>query len=208
MRAPMRHPDPSESMGPHRFISLPRLRGAFMIGSVSGLKTSFQGPSPSQQENKNMRFGRLVLSTALVGLATTLVTSSFAQPAAGRPKAPVAAKGAGEPSAQPQPSRPGATPPRARQPRPSGKSPAAHRAHAARGSHDHAAVKRQGKAKQPMPGKGTLGFGGKRLMELKAKEKAGTLTKQEQAQLQKLRELQTKLAARRDERRARLEELK
>lgn len=161
-----------------------------------------------------MRFGRLLLSTGLVGLATTLGGASLAEPEGTKssptPATPGGAKPAeankaaqpdrptptpGKPQSAPgqgTPGMPGHGPPGARDkgPGPLGSGPA-----------DAERMGRGMPGMGPgMHGMGPGGMPGHRFGELIAKEKAGTLTPQEKTQLEQLRKIHAMNMERRDAR--------
>ena len=147
-----------------------------------------------------MRFGRLLLSIGLVGLATALGGVSLAQPA----PAPGKPGDAGKPGKPGKPDVPGARPPM-----PEYRPGMPHDPHGMPG-HGPGQPGREGWKDQGMPGRpgmGPMGMPGHRFTELVEKEKAGTLTEQERAQLEQLRQVHSKFRAFRELRLARFQEL-
>ncbi len=157
-----------------------------------------------------MRFGRLLLSTGLVGLATTLGGASLAEPEGTKPKPttpspakPVDATKAAQPDTAPTPGRPQGMPGHGTP----GHGPPGMPGHGPPGMPDKgprgpasAGEGPMGHGMHGMHGMGPGGMPGMRFIDLIAKEKAGTLTEQEKAQLEQLRKIHAMNMARREER--------
>lgn len=142
-----------------------------------------------------MRLRRLLFSSALVGLAMTLGPTSFAQPEGGKPRPHMGPQAPGAKSGDKRDKGPMGAPghgPLGKPGGPMGKPGEG------RGMPGHGPM--------GMPGRDPMGHA-KRFAELEAKEKAGTLTDEEKAELEKIRSFHAKHQARREARRARFAEL-